>query len=511
VLASALAPLPFVGRDFFPTVDAGQFRLHVRAAPGTRIESTERLFEQVNDEIRRAIPPEELSGILDNIGLNLVNTFNLGLGDASTISTFDGEILVSLKPGHQPTANYVEILRERLPQRFPGAEFYFKPPDIVNQILNFGLAAPINVQVIGFDREGNYRIAKLIEERLKLVPGAVDVRLHQITAAPDLRINVDRTRAAELGLTQQEVANNLLVSLSSSAQVAPSYWVDPKLGIPYIVAVQTPQRAVNSIDALKNTPVATAGANNGNSPQLLNNLATVERRTAPAVASHFNAQPVFDVYANVHDRDLGSVSSDLEKIVAEFTPKLSPGSSIVIRGQVESMNSAFTSLAWGLLFAAILIYLLMVVNFQSWLDPLIIVTALPGALCGIVWMLFITHTTFSVPALMGAIMSVGVATANSILFVTFANERRDAGLSATQAAISAGSTRLRPILMTALAMIVGMIPMALGFGEGGEQNAPLGRAVIGGLVMATASTLFIVPAVYSLLKKDGRKKEAEDF
>jgi multidrug efflux pump subunit AcrB len=251
VLASALAPLPFVGRDFFPTVDAGQFRLHVRAAPGTRIESTERLFEQVNDEIRRAIPPEELSGILDNIGLNLVNTFNLGLGDASTISTFDGEILVSLKPGHQPTANYVEILRERLPQRFPGAEFYFKPPDIVNQILNFGLAAPINVQVIGFDREGNYRIAKLIEERLKLVPGAVDVRLHQITAAPDLRINVDRTRAAELGLTQQEVANNLLVSLSSSAQVAPSYWVDPKLGIPYIVAVQTPQRAVNSIDALK--------------------------------------------------------------------------------------------------------------------------------------------------------------------------------------------------------------------------------------------------------------------
>lgn len=498
VVASGLALVPFVGRDFFPSVDAGQFRLHVRASAGTRIESTEQLFSQVEQHIRQTIPPAEVSGVLSNIGLNLINTFNLGLGDTSTISTFDGEILVSLVPGkHAPTNDYVQKLRDDLPRRFPGVTFYFQPADIVNQILNFGLAAPINVQVVGYDRANNYRIAKQIEARMAQIPGAVDVRLHQVVSAPDLRVTVDRTRASELGLTQQDVANDLLVSLSSSAQVSPSYWVDPKIGIPYMVAVQTPQRDITNLNDLASTPVAASGLA---SPQLLANVAAIERRTSPAVVNHLNAQPVFDIYAGVQGRDLGAVARDVREMLDEFRSKLPPGTNLLIRGQVESMDEAFRGLALGLLAAAALVYLLMVVNFQSWLEPLIILSALPGALCGIVWMLFVTQTTLSVPSLMGAIMAVGVATANSILIVTFARDEQRSGVDVVTAVLNAGSTRLRPILMTALAMIIGMLPMALGMGEGGEQNAPLGRAVIGGLAMATAATLLFVPLVYTAIR-----------
>jgi multidrug efflux pump subunit AcrB len=383
--------------------------------------------------------------------------------------------------------------------------FFFQPADIVSQILNFGLPAPIDVQVVGFNQQATHEVAVELAARMSRIPGAADVHLHQVVNAPSLLVNVDRSRAAELGLTQRDVANNVLVSLSSSSVVSPNYWSDPRTGINYVVAVQTPQSRIDSVNTLMNTSVtaATPGP-----PQLLSNLATLERRELPAVISHSNVQPVFDVYANVQDSDLGSVSAAVQRIVAELRPKLPPGHTITVRGQVESMNSAFVRLGLGLILAVLLVYLLMVVNFQSWLDPFIIITALPAGLCGIVWMLFATHTTFSVPALMGAIMSVGVATANSILMVTFANDQMLEGLDSRRAALAAGATRLRPVLMTALAMIIGMLPMSLGLGEGGEQNAPLGRAVIGGLVVATFATLFLVPLVYSLLR---RKPPREDF
>jgi multidrug efflux pump subunit AcrB len=498
--------LPFIGQDFFPTVDAGQFRLHVRAPAGTRIEETERLFSQVEDEIRQTIPARQLDLTLDNIGLP-VGGVNLAFSDSVTIGPSDGEILVALKEGeHAPTAGYIKTLRRRLHERFPQLVFFFQPADIVNQILNFGLPAPIDIQVVGRD-PGNYAIAKAISEQVRQVPGAVDVHVHQVLDTPELDVNVDRERAQDVGLTQQNVANNLLISLSSSGQGAPNYWLDPKNGVSYLVAVQTPQYKINSMAELQNTPIV----NPGQPTQLLSNLAQFGRGKAAQVISHYNVQPVYDIYANVQGRDLGGVSQDVNRILAKFEKHLPRGSSLTVRGQVESMNSSFVGLGFGLIFAILLVYLLMVVNFQSWVDPFIIIMALPGALCGIIWMLFVTQTTFSVPSLMGAIMSIGVATANSILLVTFANERREEGDDALTAALAAGYTRLRPVLMTASAMVIGMLPMALGLGEGGEQNAPLGRAVIGGLALATFTTLFFVPVVYSVLRRKQPRSLEEEF
>jgi len=504
IAVSGAVLLPFIGRDFFPTVDTGQFRLHVRAPAGTRIEETEQVFADVEAAIRRLIPKDEVQLVIDNIGQP--QPINLAFTDSVTLGPSDGEILVSLNPErHRPTEHWMKTLRETLPRDFPGVTFFFQPADIVSQILNFGLPAPIDVQVTGFNRQATHEIALEVAARMARIPGAADVHLHQVVNTPSLLVNVDRSRAAELGLTQRDVANTMLVTLSSSAVVAPNYWSDPRNGINYIVAVQTPQSRVDSVNTLMNTSVTpgTAGP-----PQLLSNLATLERREVPAVISHSNVQPVFDVYANVQDSDLGSVAAAVQQIAAELRPKLPPGHTIAVRGQVESMNSAFLRLGLGLIFAVLLVYLLMVVNFQSWLDPFIIITALPAGFFGIVWMLFVTHTTFSVPALMGAIMSVGVATANSILVVTFANDQMLEGHDSRTAALAAGATRLRPVLMTALAMVLGMLPMSLGLGEGGEQNAPLGRAVIGGLLVATFATLFLVPLVYSVLR---RRPPREDF
>lgn len=488
--------LPFVGQDFFPSVDAGQFRLHVRAPAGTRLEETHRIFSQVEDSIRAVIPPSELELTLDNIGLP-VGGVNLAFSDSSTIGSSDGEILVALKEHHKPTAEYVRQLRERLRKEFPQLVFFFQPSDIVGQILNFGLPAPIDVQVAGRNPL-NYEIAQKIAKEVQLVPGAVDVHVHQVLDTPEIRVDVDRDRASDIGLTQRDVANNLLISLTGSGQAQPNYWLDPKNGVNYLVATQTPQYNISSTGALENTPIA---ANSGQENTLLSNVSTVRRGIAPQVINHYNIQPVYDVYANVQGRDLGGVARDVSKILAKYQKELPRGSTLAMRGQVDSMNTSFIGLGLGLVFAIGLVYLLMVVNFQSWLDPFIIITALPGALSGILWMLFATQTTFNVPSLMGAIMCIGVATANSILVVTFANERRGYGDDALTAALAAGHTRLRPVLMTALAMVIGMLPMALGLGEGGEQNAPLGRAVIGGLVCATVTTLLFVPVVYSLLRR----------
>ena len=499
--------LPFIGEDFFPAVDAGQFRLHVRAPAGTRIEETERVFSQVEDAIRRTIPRDELGLILDNIGLPAIG-INLAYSDSATVSLSDGEILVALKGSHHPTPEYVKKLRHDLKKQFPELTFFFQPADIVSQILNFGLPAPIDIQIVGRDQKSNYEIARQIEQRVAHIPGTADVHLHQVVDAPELRVNVDRTRAGQIGLTQRDVANTLLTSLSSSSQTAPNYWLNPENGVSYFVAVQTPQYKMDSIDALQSTPITASGLA---MPQLLSNLASVEHRNAMAVVNHYNVQPTFDVYANVQGRDLGGVAREIDRIIDEFKAKLPRGTSLVMRGQVESMRSSFVGLGFGLLFAILLVYFLLVVNFQSWLDPFIILMALPGALSGILWALFVTQTTISVPSLMGAIMCVGVATANSILLVTFANDQRLVGKDAMSAALAAGFTRLRPVLMTALAMVIGMLPMALGFGEGGEQNAPLGRAVIGGLLMATIATLFFVPVVYSVLRRRPARLTDEEF
>ncbi len=489
--------LPFIGEDFFPNVDAGQFRLHVRAPAGTRLEETERVFGEVEEAIRHTVPKEELSLVLDNIGLPSVG-INLAYSDSATVGLSDGEILVALNENHRPTSEYIKQLRVELKKQFPQLTFFFQPADIVSQILNFGLPAPIDIQIVGRDLKGNYEIARQLEQRVARIPGAADVHLHQVVDAPELRVNVDRTKAGQVGLTQRDVASSVLTSLSSSGQTAPNFWLNPENGVSYFIAVQTPQYKMDSVDALQNTPIT---SNTATAPQLLSNLASVEHKTTVAVVNHYNVQPTLDVYANVQRRDLGGVAREIDKVIAELQPKLPRGSTIVMRGQVESMRSSFVGLGLGLVFAILLVYFLMVVNFQSWLDPFIILMALPGALAGILWMLFVTQTTISVPSLMGSIMCVGVATANSILLVTFANEQRLLGQDAITAALSAGFTRLRPVLMTAAAMIIGMLPMALGFGEGGEQNAPLGRAVIGGLLIATFATLFFVPVVYSVLRR----------
>ncbi|WP_437601329.1 efflux RND transporter permease subunit [Sorangium sp. So ce590] len=508
-VAASVALIPLLGRDFFPTVDAGLIKLHVRGPAGTRLEESERRFAQIQETIREVIPPGEIRTMLDNLGIP-ASGINLSLSEGAQISSADGQIFIALEEHHQPTADYVRKLRAKLNATYPESTFFFLAPDISTQVLNFGLAAPINVQVVGpiGKEDETYAVALRIADRMEKIPGAVDVHLAQVPARPQLRIDVDRTMADQMGLTQRDVASDVLVSLSSSGQTSPTYWLD-KRGVQYLVAVQTPQYAIGSIDDLNATPLSSGDGR----PQLLSNVASLSRTTGPANITHYNVARTFDVQANVDGTDLGSVAGAVARVVDELRPEMPRGTKVTIKGQAESMDSSFTGLGYGLLFAVVLVYLLMVVNFQSWLDPLIILMALPGAVAGIAWMLFVTHTTLSVPALMGSIMCVGVATANSILVVTFANEQRKLGRDAGTAALAAGMTRLRPVLMTALAMIFGMLPMSLGVGEGGEQNAPLGRAVIGGLLVATLSTLFFVPVMYSLLRNKAPARDllAEDL
>jgi multidrug efflux pump subunit AcrB len=503
-LASACL-LPFVGRDFFPTVDAGLVKLHVRGPPGTRIEETERRILEVENTLRTVVPPREIQTMLDIVGTPY-SGLNLSLSEGALISSADGQIFLALKEGHAPTADYVRALRKRLRRAFPDTTFFFLAPDISTQVLNFGIAAPIDVQLVGGvgHEEETYELARGMADRIARIPGAADVHLAQVMHRPSLKVDVDRTMAGELGLTERDVASDLLVSLSSSGQVAPNFWLDPKRGVQYLVAVQTPQPLVDSVAALAATPLSTSDRG----MQLLSNVASISRTASTVNITHFNAARTFDVQANVDGTDLGSVGDGVQRIVEEARAKLPRGTTVKVKGQLESMESSFRGLGYGLVFAVVLVYLLMVVNFQSWLDPLIILMALPGALAGIAWMLFLSRTTLSVPALMGTIMCVGVATANSILVVTFANGRREVDPDAGRAALAAGMTRLRPVLMTALAMIVGMLPMSLGLGEGAEQNAPLGRAVIGGLLCATASTLFFVPVMYAVLRRKAPVKDA---
>jgi len=487
---------PFVGRDFFPKVDGGQVRLHVVAPPGTRLEETERWFSRVEARIRELVPAEDRVSILDQLGTP--SGYNLAITDTSTVSSADGEILLTLqKKRAKKTAEYVSLLRADLPARFPELAFYFQPADVVTQIINFGLPSPVDVQVSGPKLDESYTIAKAIEADLRALPGAVDVRLHQVTSAPRLHVEVDRVRGADVGLTERDIAQNLLLVVSSSSQVSPTFWTDPTSGNSYPVSIGVPEYKVASTEDL--------GALSFASPrgaQTLGDLAKITRRTTPVFVTHANVQPTFDVRADVENADLGLLAKNVDKVVAKHSAKLPPGTTITVRGQAESMNAGFQSLGLGLALAAMLVYGLMVVNFQSWKHPFIILMALPGAGVGLVLSLFATGTTFSIPSLMGAITSVGIATANSILVVTFAKEQREHGLSSREAALEAGRVRLRPVMMTALAMAAGMLPMSLGHGEGGEQNAALGRAVLGGLVGATLATLFFVPVVYAVLAKN---------
>ena len=494
-LASLAFLIPWLGQDFFPAVDAGQFKLHLRARTGTRIEETARLSDLVEQSIREQIPPKEITSIIDNIGLPY-SGINLSYSNSAPIGPADADIMVSLSEGHRPTAQYVHDLRLRLPQEFPGATFSFLPTDIVSQILNFGLPAPIDVQVVGYDLQANRAFADKLLERIQQVPGTVDLHVQQPFDQPYLHVNVDRTRAQQIGFTQRDVANNLLVSLSGSFQTTPEFWVNPKTGVSYSIATQTPQYRVDSLQDLENIPVTgPSGARSG----ILASLASIRRDAGLAVVSHYDIQPLIDIYGSVQGRDLGGVARDINQIVQDSKKELPRGSQLIVRGQIQTMRSSYQGLLGGLVFSIVLVYLLIVVNFQSWLDPFIIISALPAALAGIVWFLFVTHTTLSVPALTGSIMCVGVATANSILVVSFAKEQLAEGKDAIAAALNSGFTRFRPVLMTALAMIIGMVPMAIGLGEGGEQNAPLGRAVIGGLLFATVATLFFVPVFFSVL------------
>jgi multidrug efflux pump subunit AcrB len=527
--------LALVGEDFFPDVDSGQMRLHARGPAGTRIEETEARFAALEGTIRSVLPPNEIDTLIDNIGIP--NSWPaIAQGDIPTISSADGEILISLnKEKHGSTRDYQVLLRKKLSHDFPDMTFFFQPANITSQIVNFGIPAPIDLQVIGRDSEANYKIARRLAERMSYIPGAADVHVHQVVAQPELELNVDRVKASQLGLTQRDVTSSMLISLSGNGSVAPNFWLNWSNGVNYNVGVQTPQYRVNSLDALLRTPIsALSGADNrtpsdgagaaaatnrfiaaapdsssqayGNpgamagTTQLLSNLVSVQRANTPVIVNHYNVWPVYDVYANVDRRDLGAVGRDVERIMREEEAHLPRGTSFNLRGQIQTMQSSFFRLGLGMLFAVALVYLLMAVNFQSWLDPFIILMALPGAMAGILWMLFVTGTTLSVPSLMGSLMCIGVATANSILIVTFANDERATVASARAAVISAGYARVRPVLMTATAMILGMLPMSLGLGEGGEQNAPLGRAVIGGLIFATITTLFIVPIIYSYLR-----------
>jgi multidrug efflux pump subunit AcrB len=486
----------FLGQDFFPQVDAGLIRLHFRARSGLRVEETARLCDEVERVLRSDIPKAELETMLDNIGVPY-SGINLSYSSSGVIGTSDAEILISLNPEHHhPTAGYIRRLRRELPSRFPGVEFFFQPADIVSQILNFGLPAPVDVQIMGADMRGNYELGQKIANQIRLIPGAADVHVQQMLNLPTIYLDMDRTRINQVGLNARDVAQSVLISLSGSFQTAPNFWLNPKNGVTYPIAIQSPQYRQTSLQDLMNTPVTNAGLQGS---QVLGNLAQVTPVARPAVVNHYNVQPVIDVYASTQGRDLGGVASDIMKALKPFQDHLPRGTRVVVRGQIETMRSSFFGLGVGLLGAIVLVYLLIVVNFQSWLDPFIIITALPGALAGICWILLITRTTLSVPSLTGAVMCMGVATANSILMVSFARDRMDTGVPALEAALEAGYTRMRPVIMTALAMIIGMVPMAMGFGEGGEQNAPLGRAVVGGLLFATVATLFFVPSVFTII------------
>ncbi len=503
---ASLGIVGILGRDFFPDVDAGQVRLHMRARTGLRIEETARVADEIDAAIREWIPARELKTILDNIGLPY-SGINLTYSNAGTAGTSDAEILVQLASEHErPTREYVRMLRERLPERFPGVQFFFQPADIVTQILNFGTPAPIDVAIMGTNQAGNYLVAQRLANEIRGIPGAVDVHVQQAFDAPTLHLDVDRTRSQSVGIQARDVAQNVLVSLSSSFQTAPTFWLDPQNGVSYQVAVQTPQYRVDTYQALQNTPVTGAST-----PQILGNLVTTATTARPANISHYNAQAMINVYVSNAGRDLGAVADAVATRVKAAEKDLPRGSRIVIRGQVQTMRDSFVGLGYGLIGAIVLAYLLIVVNFQSWLDPFIIITALPGALAGICWVLLLTHTTLNVPSLTGTIMCMGVATANSILMVSFAREQMDEGKPPREAALEAGFVRIRPVIMTALAMIIGMVPMALGLGEGGEQNAPLGRAVIGGLVFATVATLFFVPCVFTIIHgRQARKRAAAE-
>ena len=503
-LGSLALIVPWLGQDFFPTVDAGSFKLHLRGPTGMRIEDTAFLCDRVEDSIRRQIPGSEVSSIIDNIGLPY-SGINLSYSNSAPVGASDADILVTLSPKHHPTAEYVKQLRVNLAKDFPGVTFAFLPSDMVSQILNFGLPAPIDIQVIGNDLEGNRIWADQLLEKVRHVPGTTDLRVQQPFDNPFLHLRVERTKAQELGLSAHDIAQNLLVSLSGSFQTSPTFWVDPRNGVSYSIATQTPQYRASSIQDLVNIPVT--GTNPNAPPSLMASLVSMQRGSGMAVVSHYNVAPVIDIYGAVDGRDLGGVSRDINKIIDSARSQLPRGSRVVVRGQVQTMRSSYIGLLVGLVFAILLDYLLIVVNFQSWLDPFIMISALPAALAGIAWFLFLTHTTLSVPALMGAIMCMGVATANSILVVSFAREQMADGKDPITAALEAGFTRFRPVLMTALAMIIGMVPMALGLGDGGEQNAPLGRAVIGGLLFATVSTLFFVPTFFSVLH--GWRRTAE--
>lgn len=509
VLALGAVMFMFVGRDFYPNIDAGRIQLHVRAPAGTRIETTERIFQAIEDKIREVIPDNDRELIVDNIGLPS-RAYNLAFSDGSTIGVNDGVIMVALKEGHAPTTRYVRRLRRELAKAFPNVMFYFQPADIVTQILNFGLPAQINVRTVGYDHANNLRVARELRQRIAQMPGIVDAHLQQETDAPAFLADIDRARAAQLGLRAGDIINNMNVSLSSSEQVSPNFWNDPVTGRPYYIVVQTPERRIKSLNDLNNTPVSTRIATTGDPgnpiPGLLSNVATLRRDSQPTNSNQTNIQPVYEVYASVQDRDLGGVQRDLGKIVSELQKQLKPGNTIQVLGQIDSMRSSFTDLGIGILFAAVVVYLLMVVNYQNFGDPFVVILALPATFCGILTMLFITGTTLNVPSLMGAIMAVGVASANSILLVTFAREQQLKGVPASKAAVEAGHTRIRPVLMTAAAMIVGMLPMAIG-GPGEEQNAALARAVIGGLLFATPATLLVVPYLFALLRKrnDGKR------
>ncbi|HKB90100.1 MAG TPA: efflux RND transporter permease subunit, partial [Opitutaceae bacterium] len=503
--------VPFLGQNFFPAVDAGTFRLHVRAATGTRIEQTAKLVDEVEAAVRRQVPANELEGMLDNIGLP-VSGINLSYNDSGISGPADADILVSLKPNHKPTANYVRNLRLSLNRDFPGITFYFLPADIVSETINFGLPAPLDIQVVGRNQTVDQQVANSIAQKIRQVRGAVDVRVQQPNDLQRFEFNVDRTKAAELGLTERDVAGSVLLSLSGSSQVTPTYWLDSTSGVQYLVNVRVPERQTTTLSELRSMPLSASKPGTGNG-QILSNVTDVTRITSQPIYTHYNVIPVVDVYGGVGGRDLGGVLSDVKPIIAQAQKTAPQGVSIVLRGQASTMSSSFLGLGIGMLVAIALIYLLLVVNFQSWLDPFIILTALTGALAGVIWGLHVTSTTLSVPAMMGAIMCLGVATANSVLVVTFARTHLQEGMDPLKAAWEAGTGRLRPVIMTATAMIIGMLPMALGLGEGGEQNAPLGRAVIGGLMLATVATLLFVPVVFSLLHRqpaDTAKAEPKD-
>jgi multidrug efflux pump subunit AcrB len=486
---------PFLGENFFPSIDSGQILMHVRAQAGTRIEETARLFDLIEQTIRQTIPPNQIDNIVDNIGLPY-SGINMAYQNTGTIGPGDGDALITLKEDHAPTAPFIKQLRTILPEKFPGVTFSFLPADIVSQVLNFGLPAPIDVRVIGNNQKANYAYAADLLKRIRTVPGIADLRIQQVFNYPQLNVDADRTIAGEVGLTQRDVANSLLVTLSGSIQVKPNFWLNTENGVSYPIVAQMPQYRVDTMSDLINVPITSSETK---TPQYLGGLARITPGPSPGIVSHYNVQPVIDIYGAVQGRDLGAVSSDIDRILQETRKDLPRGSYAVLSGQVHTMTDAYSQLYFGLAGAIVLVYLVIVVNFQSWLDPFIIITALPGALAGIIWMLFMTGTTLSVPALTGAIMCMGIATANSVLLVSFAREGLANGLDSVNAALEAGFTRFRPVLMTALAMIIGMIPMAFALGEGGEQNAPLGRAVIGGLSVATAATLFFVPAVFSIL------------